>query len=290
MEKVLEPIYREHMNDLNTLGILIMEKEKSNSTITDDFDVILLIIVKEANRAWHVDHYEFANKTAALHIVTEDVLREWIDTSGYRKAVEWIIYGKTIFDQNEFIIGLKDELRDFPHVKRDLRKIIEFGKLVKSFSEVKNFYESDQYKDASSNIVKSLHYLARLAVIEKGYYPEVTVWIQVKQIDIEVYKLYEEFFENNEEIDKRIQLMIIAMDFVISNRVAGSVNHLFNIMQTKDVWSYSELKLSPHIKPYTLDLTAIISYLVGKGIIETVQLETREVGIYQRKYRFKSDR
>lgn len=200
--------------------------------------------------------------------------------------MEWVIYGKTIFDRNEFIAGLKEKLRDFPQTKRDLRKVMEFGKLVRNFSEVKDFYESDQYKDANSNIVKSLHYLARLAVIEKGYYPEVTVWSQVKQIDLEVYKLYEEFFESDEEIEKRIQLMIIAMDFIISSRARVSVNHLLNQVQAKDeAWSYAELKLLPSVQPYTLDLTAIISYLVEKGIIETVQQETKGTNLYQRKYK-----
>ncbi|MFP3490694.1 hypothetical protein R0K20_24165, partial [Staphylococcus sp. SIMBA_130] len=65
-----------------------------------------------------------------------------------------------------------------------------------------------------------------MAVIEKGYYPEVTVWSQVKKIDSEVYKLYEVFIESNEAVYKRIELMIIGMDFVIHNRAMISAKHL----------------------------------------------------------------
>lgn len=103
-----------------------------------------------------------------------------------------------------------------------------FGKVIKSYSEANPLYKSNQYKDANSKILYSLHNLARLAVIEKGSYPEVTVWSQVRQIDMEIYKLYEEFIEGNEEIEKRIQLMIIAMDHIISNRAKVAVEHLLN--------------------------------------------------------------
>ncbi|MGP4066556.1 nucleotidyltransferase-like protein [Oceanobacillus sp. M65] len=284
MERFLRPIYQEHASDANTLGIILMERTKSNSPVTEDFDGILLIIVQNAEQQWQAKHYEFEDeRSAAVHIVTESVLMEWIDTSGYRRAVEWVIYGRVIFDRNEYVYNLKNQLRDFPNEKRDLRKAIEFGKLVKSYSEAKDLYETEEYKDANSKILYSLHYLARLAVIEKGYYPEVTVWSQVKQIDLEVYKLYEEFIESREEIKKRIQLMLLAMDFIISNRVKTSVKHLLEIMG-EESWSYVQLKTLPETSSYSLDLTAVISFMVEKGLLVTVKEQTKGIGVYHRKY------
>ncbi|MGY0692508.1 nucleotidyltransferase-like protein [Virgibacillus sp. FSP13] len=289
MEDLLRPIYQERASDANTLGVLLIEKMKPNSPITDNFDVILLIVVKDAIQPWHVKHYEFDGKTAAMHIVTKELLMKWIDTSGYRKAIAWLIYGKVIFDRNEFIANFKEQLREFPHEKRNLRKAIEFGKLVRSYTDAKDLYESAQYKDAYSRIVHSLHYLARLAVIEKGYHPEVTVWSQVKQIDLEVYKLYDELIGSNEELKKRVQLMILATDFVISSRAEVSAKHLLDIIRSKDdAWTYGELKSDPLVSPYALDLTAMIAYLIEKEIIQTELTETKGVGVYHRKYTAKS--
>lgn len=286
MEDLLRPIYQERASDASTLGIVIIEKTKPVSPITDNFDVILIIIVNNAESKWREKHYEFDGKTAAMHTVTEKLLMEWIDTSGYRKAVEWIIDGKVIFDRNEYLSQLKDQLRNFPHEKRDLRKAMEFGKLVKSYSEVKDLYASEQYKDAYSRMVNSLHYLARLAVIEKGYHPEVTLWNQVRQIDPEVYKLYDELIQSKEAIAKRVQLMILAVDFVISTRAKVSAKHLLNIIETKDdAWSYEELKQHEKVTPYHLDLTAMLGYLGEKGILMTERVETKGAGVYQRKYR-----
>ncbi|SDR08890.1 Nucleotidyltransferase-like [Virgibacillus subterraneus] len=286
MEDLLRPIFQERAGNASTLGIVIIEKTKPNSPITDNFDVILLIIVDESESEWQEKHYEFDGKIAAMHTVTEKLLMEWIDTSGYRKAVEWIIDGKVIFDRNEYLSQLKDQLRNFPHEKRDLRKAMEFGKLVKSYSEVKDLYASEQYKDAYSRMVHSLHYLARLAVIEKGYHPEVTLWNQVRQIDPEVYKLYDELIQSDEAISKRLQLMIIASDFVISTRAEVSAKHLLCIMETKeDGWSHGELKQNGKVSPYQLDLTAMLSYLTEKGILIAERIQTKGAGVYQREYR-----
>lgn len=285
MEDLLRPIYQERASNLDTLGILLIEKTKPNSPLTDNFDVILLIIVNNEKQPWHVKHYEFEGKTAAMHVVGEDLLMQWIDTSIYRRAVEWVIYGKVIFDRNEYISDLKEQLRSFPSKKRDLRKAIEFGKLVKSYNEAKDLYETLHYKDSYSRMIHSLHYLARLAIIEKGFHPEVTVWNQVRQIDPEVYRLYEELIQSNEEIEKRVQLMILAIDFVISTRAGYSAKHLLDIMREREgSWSYSELKTHPSLVPYGLDLTAIVSYLSEKNIIKTERVETKGVGVYQRKY------
>ncbi|MFU0788788.1 MAG: nucleotidyltransferase-like protein [Virgibacillus proomii] len=287
MENFLRSIYQQHASDLKTLGILVLERTKPNSHITDNFDVILLIIVQDADSKWCAKHYEFANKTCALHIVDERLLMKWIDTSGYRSAVEWIIYGKILFDRNEFVFNLKEQLHDFPDKKRDLRKAIEFGKLVKSYNEAKELFEMQQYMDANSKILYSLHYLARLAVIEKGHYPEVTVWSQIKQIDVEVYKLYEEFIESKEALKKRIQLMLLAMDYIIKKRAEVSVKHLLDVMGIEYAWSYAKLKARPEIQPYSLDLSAIIAYLVEKRIVYSVKEATKGEGVYHRKYKLK---
>lgn len=46
----------------------------------------------------------------------------------------------------------------------------------------KDFFEQGNYMDAYHHVVESLHHLARLAVIENGLFPEVTVWSQVKRL------------------------------------------------------------------------------------------------------------
>ncbi|MFC0521970.1 nucleotidyltransferase-like protein [Pontibacillus salicampi] len=288
MEDVLRPIYQERASQKNTLGILLLEKKKPVSPLTDNFDVILLIIVREADQPWFVKHYDFHGKNAAMHVIDERQLIDWVDTSSYRRAIEWLIEGKIVFDRNEYVSHLKENLRNFPQEKRDLKKAIEFAKLIRSYGECKDLYENEQYMDAFSRMVNCLHYLARLSVIEKGFHPEVTVWNQVKHIEPEVYKLHQELSSSNETLDKRVQLMLLAAEFAVNSRTLNCSQHLIEIMKEKqEAWTYGELMIHPHIKPYSLDLGALLEHLVDREVIDVVKVETKGKDIYHRKYQLK---
>ncbi|RPF50533.1 nucleotidyltransferase-like protein [Aquisalibacillus elongatus] len=290
MENVLRPIYQEKASQPNTLGVLIYEKHQDQSPVTDNFDVILLIVSRNSDDEWFVKHYEFENKTAAMHIVDEDLLNEWIRTSGYRKVIDWLINGKIVFDRNEYLSNLKEKLREFPEHNRKLKKAIEFAKLIRAYRECKDLFHSKHYLDANSLMIRSLHYLARVTVLEKGFHPEITVWNQVKRIDPEVYKLYEELMESNEPTDKRISLMLLASDFAIHSRAEQGAEHLLDIMKEKDEpWSFSELKVHPETQHYTLDLSILLEYLVERKIIDIELVETKGKNIYHRKYTVKED-
>ncbi|MCP3033384.1 nucleotidyltransferase-like protein [Halobacillus sp. A1] len=286
MEDLLRPIYQERASQANTLGVLILEKKKPISPVTDNFDVILFIIVKHAEDDWYVKHYEFADKSAAMHIVDETLLQHWIDTSSYRRSVEWVINGSIIFERNDYISSLKEKLRSFPTETRDLKKAIEFAKLIRSYSESKDLYENGHHLDAYSRMVSSLHHLARLAIIEKGFHPEVTVWNQVKKIEPEIYKYYEELIMSKESTEKRVQLMTLAVEHAISIRAGSSAKHLLELMKQKEQpWSFGELKVHPEIEEYALDLSSMIEYLVEKELVEVVLQDTKGSDIYHRTYK-----
>ncbi|ENH96598.1 hypothetical protein J416_09976 [Gracilibacillus halophilus YIM-C55.5] len=286
MEDILRPIYQERASKPNTLGILIMEKQEAVSPETDDFDSILLVIVKDADKDWLVKHYEFGDQSAALHVIDQELLNEWMDTSAYRRAVEWIINGRILYDRNEYVANLKETLRIFPYEKRSLRLAIEFSKITRSYSEAKNLYDSGNYLDAYSRLLRSLHYLGRIAIIEKGHHPEVLVWNQVKRIEPEVYKLYEELIRSTEDTKKRVELMLLAIDVSLNQRIDVCAPHLLEVMQEKEEpWGFGELKTHPQVAPYMYDLVSMVEYLVSKNIIEVVLEPTKSEGIRHRKYK-----
>lgn len=137
-----------------------------------------------------------------MHIVTEAHLKEWILLGTNRKVFEWLQNAKVLFDRNEYVANLKTELREFPFYGRKVKMGLEFAKLVRRYVDGKGLFEKKQFLDAYNHVVHSLHHLARLAVIENGLHPELTVWQQVKQIEPEIFKLYEELVNSEETIEK----------------------------------------------------------------------------------------
>jgi hypothetical protein len=285
MEDILRSIYQERASHPNTVGVVLVEKRHKAIAATDTFDAILLIIVKENNEPVFIKHYSYQDKKAAMHIVTEKQINDWLLTGSNKKIIDWLYNGKIVFDRNESIANLKHELREFPFFGRKIKMGIEFAKLIRRYSDGKMLFDNFNYLDAYNHVVHSLHHLARLAVIENGFHPEVTVWHQVKQIEPEIYKLYEELICSEETIEKRLELLFLASEFLIHQRTKVGSQHLVELMEGKEYWAFSELMSHPELSPYHVDLGILVEYLIDKKVIEVMNIETKGQGIYHRNYK-----
>ena len=162
---------------------------------------------------------------------------------------------------------------------------IEFAKLIRHYLEGKVCFEETNYLDAYNHVVESLHHLARLAVLDKGLYPEVTVWSQVKQIDPEIYKLYKELITSEESIQKRLELLFLASEFLIHSRTADGARHIISVMEKKDFWTIQELHEQEELRNYSVDLEVFIEFLISKGYIQVEKVETKGNQIFHRHYK-----
>lgn len=285
MEDILRPIYQERASQANTLGVLMVEKKQKSSHTTDSFDVILLIIVKEAEQPIFIKHYTYDQHKAAMHIITEDKLQEWLLLGTNRKIFEWLDHAKILFDRNEYVANLKTELREFPFYGRKIKMGLEFAKLIRRYVDGKALFESHQHLDAYNHVVHSLHHLARLAVIENGLHPELTVWHQVKQIEPEIYKLYEELVNSEESLEKRLELLFLASEFLIHSRTNVGAAHLLTVLSTKEHWLFNEIMNEKELTPYSVDMAVLLEYLIDKHQIDVVNIETKGQGVFHRAYR-----
>ncbi len=285
MKHILRPIYQERASQANTLGVLMIEKRESASPITDTFDTVLLIIVKESEQPLFVKHYSYEDKKAALNIVSESQLNDWLLLGSNRKVLEWLFNGKILFDRNDFIHNLKVELREFPFYGRKIKMGIEFAKLIRRYMDGKSFFENGQNLDAYNHIVHSLHHLARLSVIENGFHPEMTVWNQVKQIEPQIYKLYEELITSEETIEKRLELLFLASEFLIHSRSQIGAAHIMDTLHEKEIWSFDEMINHPELSLYSVDLSVLLEFLIEKKYIAVIKKETKGQGVFHRYYR-----
>ncbi|WLR51281.1 nucleotidyltransferase-like protein [Bacillus tianshenii] len=290
MESILRPIYQERASRKETLAVLLLEKNKPHSSWTDHFDAVLIIIVEESDREWFAKHYEYEGKKAAMHIVTENQLVNWLSGGRNRRVIHWVLNGKVIFERNEYIENLRESLREFPEDVRQKKINTEFAKLVRSYSIGRDLYESKEFFDAYNQMVRSLHHLARLAVMEQGFHPEVTVWNQIKQIEPEIYKLYKELIESGEPLDKRIELLLIASGFAIRARTEEGNRHFLKLLRSKEEpWTFGELIEHEELQDYALDLGVLVEHLVEKGIVAVVNEPTKGKDVYHRTYQYRKD-
>ncbi len=285
MEDILRPIYQERASLKSTLGILLIKKLKNDRSNTDAFDYVIFVVVNESEVPVFQKHYLYKELKVALHIVNESQLKEWLLLGSNRKVVNWIQNGRVIFDRNEYLEQLKKEMNEFPFHGRKLKMGIEFSKLIRRYIDGKAFFENGQFLDAFNHVVHSLHHLARLEVMEKGFYPEVTVWNQVKYIEPEIFKLYKELIYSDETLEKRLELLFIASEFLIYSRADIGSQHILEVMGTKvEPWSIAELMNHPELKYYAVDLSVLLEYLIEKHVIQTIKVNTKGQEIFHSYY------
>lgn len=285
MEHILRPIYQERASQSDTLGVILATKREETMSVTDTFDAVLLIVVKEAEIPIYTKHYLHEDKKMAMHVITEELLNKRLNIGLDRRIVDWIFHGKVMFDRNEYLSNLRLKLQEFPFLGRKLKTGIQFSKLIRRYLEGKEFFNRGNYFDSYHHVVDSLHHLARLAVIENGLYPEVTVWSQVKKLEPSIYKLYEELVMSTESLEKRLELLFLAIEFLINSRTHDGAQHILETMLSKDTWTTQELHNHNELKYYSKDLEVFVEYLIDKGYI-IAELELSKSGlIYHRNYK-----
>lgn len=285
MEQILRSIYQERASDSNTLGVLLVEKRKKEDPTIDMFDAILLIITSDATTPIYTKHYTTSVGNAAMHVISDQQLRKWLLLGSKRKVVDWLFNGTVYFDRNEYIENMKRELTEYPYYGQKIKMGLELSRLIRAYMEGKQFYEQENFLDAYNHVVNSLHHLARLTVIEKGLFPEVKVWNQVKKIDPAIYKLYEELVMSEEPLRQRLELLFLASEFFIHNRTTIGAKHILEVMETRDYWEIQDLHEHEELKLYSVELEVFVEYLIKKGFIEVVETPSKNNFIFHRMYK-----
>lgn len=285
MDDFLRQLYQDRSSDAHTLGIIMVESRSKLDTNTDYFDVVLLVITSENQEPWMIKHYTYNGHKVAMHIVSTWQIHDWLISSSNRRVVDWLVNGKLVFDRNEYTLNFRKQMLEFPLGERKVRMGVEFSKLIRRFKDGKALFYEGHYLDAYNQIVHALHHLARMAIIEHGFYPEVTVWQQVKQIEPEIYKLYSELVTGDESIEKKLELLLLANEFGMMTKTKIGSAHLLDLMKTKEEpWSIEEIKQEIGIKDYSLDLSMLLEYLIQKGYVDVVKVKTKGNDIYHRRY------
>ena len=284
MEHILRPIYQERASQPDTLGVILINKREDALNVTDTFDAVLLIIVKEAASPIFSKHYSYGDAKMVMHIVTEERLRKWIFIGTNKRLVDWLLHGKIMFDRNEFLFKLRSEMQEFPFFGRKLKTGIQFAKLIRRYQEGKELFDGGHYLDAYNHVIASLHHLGRLSIIDSGNYPEVTVWAQVKRNDPAIYKLYEELVMSNESLEKRLELLFLAGEFLINARTNDGAQHILETMISQPTWTIQELHDHPELSYYSTDLEVFVEYLIDKGLILVETVIAKNEAIFHRNY------
>lgn len=280
MEQATRTIYSEYAAYPETQGIISVEKRQPRDSLTDQFDVLLLVITRDPSIEWTVKHYRLDTLRVSLHLVHEQVLSRWLVLNANRRAVHWISEGAIIFERNDYLTELKQQLLNFPETERCLQMSLSFAKLLRRFQDGRNLFSRGNYYDAYTHVHHALHHLARLSVLEKGAHPEVVVWEQARLDDPDVYKLYEQLLLSEETLEQRIHLALIGLEHLLQSKVLSGGKYLFEVMRERECpWTMYELMEDDRLEELKVDLGSLIDFFIRKGLVRISYQQTKGLGV-----------
>ncbi|GAE37647.1 nucleotidyltransferase-like protein [Halalkalibacter akibai] len=289
MDTLLRHLYIDQASEENTLAILLIDKEQSPLSITDGFDVVILLINNVQDITWEVKHYKVGERRVSFHFLSQAMMHQTLIVGNHRRLVDWLVNGKIVFDRNEYLKGVKERIESFPPGDRSKKMTIQFTKMLRRFEEGKTLFENGHSFDAFSNMMHALHHLARLSVIQHGFYPEVTVWEQVKHIEPSTYKLYQELLKSEESLEKRIELLILATELAIHSKTLNGSQHFLSLVDSENQYLISDLMSIQETEDYRVDLELLVRHLVEKDFVSCFKAPTKAEGIMKTYYQFQKN-
>lgn len=285
MEKISTNIYEVFKRNENTNGIVVYESKQTFNASTDHFHMIMLVIIHSSKPIYQIKHYQYLQRKIAVYMMDERTLHHLLITGESKRLVRWLLNGVIVFERDSFMTKTIKLLKAFPVDERQKKMGVEFAKFLFHFTKAKELFDYKHHFDSYNHVVHALHHLAHLAVAEYGVHPELTVWKQVKEIDLETYKLYEEFITSNESLEKKLELLFLACDFSVVTKLKMGSLHLVNIMQKRNrLWSIQDLVRQEELKMYSLYLVTLLEFLVEKDIVKVVGVETTILNLSERLY------
>ncbi|MCR8846270.1 hypothetical protein NQ117_21530 [Paenibacillus sp. SC116] len=280
MKKETLPLYfsiQQISQDKNVSGILAVYRNQLEDDwqSTLNWDALLVVVGSYSEyRAWTPVYLEGESqcKFVILHLTLHDLLSD--DVMEHEEMRHWLLYASVEYDCNG---EMERYVRDFPkqwESYKEQRILMKFSAFVRAYVELKRCVGSGTYLDAFSAAEQSLLELARLSIIEHGHIPSASLWQHVRMLDLGIHKLYEELVMSTEALHKRVELVLLACEFIISTRMYVYLNPLVRILRETDIdVSLLELREHPDLVCIANDIPLLMDKLVSRGSVEVSLVE-----------------
>lgn len=271
MESVKEHIRLRYAPDAALRGALLVPNPAPSSPLVDGLDGLVLIVRDQEDGLRSLSHYSQDGFRIQERCLSPAQLESWIVYGPTRSVIQWMLQGEIVMDPHLYMEGLRDRIIEYPEELRLQKLQMEFSQFVRSYQTGKQYMQDGHLLDAFSSVLESLGHWARIVIIEEGLHPEVLVWAQVRRINPGVYKLYEELLSNEETLEQRVKLVLLACEFSVMSKMESCCSILLNVIKSREApWSLKELAEDTELKALDLELPMLITKMSRKQLIREV--------------------
>ena len=286
MDQVQQLLLDKFNKDPEISGVLAVRNKLASKPVVDGFDLLLLVVTKEAPKQNYINHYSKDGLLIQERHISQAGLQQWIITGENRSVIEWLLKGEICMDRDMYLEATRHRLLEFPNELRAQKLFIEFSQFLRRYLQCKQYLKDGHYLDAYANIMEALLHWARIAIVESGAHPEVTVWKQIKKINPGIHKLYDELISSTETVEQRVQLVLLACEFNVMARMSLWCEILLDVLSSRnEPFTPYELKYHPKLRPLHVDMALVLRKLADRGIIrEVIVLEDDRIDAAEIRY------
>lgn len=253
------------------LSISIIKNPYSYNPLINGLDMLVLVVTAEHSEKESAEHVRLDDERVLVRTLGRQELELWIASGENRKIIEWIVRGEILLDREGYLADVRERLQLFPESIREQKRFIEFAGFLRTYLLAKQNLLDGNLLDAYSHILTALHHWAHIVLIEEGRHPELTVWKQIRRVHPGVYKLYEELTASPETLEQRVQLVMLACEFSVMNKMKSCCSILLNLMSSREEpWSIGELQAHPVMSELQVDLSIVVHKLVKRSYLREV--------------------
>jgi hypothetical protein len=271
MESIKREFRNRFANDPSVRSVVAIRVGTPFSPLIDGLDILFLIVTDVPDPSTSIIHYIKEDKRIQERRIGGQALETAINEGTSRSLIPWILQGEILVDRDLYMETLRHKLLEFPFEMREQKLLIEFNLFLKSYMQSKQYVQEDLILDAYSCILDALHHWARIAIVEAGFHPEITVWSHVRKINPGIYKLYEELTSSSETMEQRVRLVLLACEFSVMSKMEKCCTMLLRILGSrKDGWTPEELHKHPQLAEIHSELGLLLTKMVSKSLIREV--------------------
>lgn len=269
------------------VSLLLVANPYSYPSLLDGMDRLALIVTNASVSDKDTEHWVWNDNRIRIKRVTPDKLESWIINSPNRNLIYWITQGDILFDKDGYLAKVRDRMMEWSPLIREQKLLSEFSRFVHAYQQAKQDLRDGQVLDAYSNVLACLHNWAHIALVEEGMHPELTVWEQMRRVNPGIYKLFEELTTSGETLEQRVQLVLLACEFTIQNKLESSCALLIRLIESrKESWTPAELLYHPDLSGLSLELSVLLRKLVNRGCIRELAKPAKQtvMGLLELRY------
>lgn len=267
------------------LSIMLVMKENNPSPFLDGANRLYMVIVNRPEPQWETRHFMMKEERIVEHRISQWQIENWAIHGVSERVSYWLSQAEIIFDRHEYLGTIWDRLLRIPEQLQKQRVYEEYSSFLRYYLEAKELLQHGCELDAYQAILHAMHGWARLVIWEAGQQPSPALWSQVKQVDPSVYKLYEELTVSNEPLEKRIELLLLPIEFHVMSKMKDCTKLLLDVLQSRNrPWSVKELLQQPALAGIQIDLHLLLEKMAKKTIVHEVLFLNEEKEVYEKGY------